>query len=74
MRVKVKAIPSAKEDSVLELPDGSLKVKLTAPPERGKANKKLIEILSKYFGVNKKAVTIVSGHKSREKLVEIAKS
>jgi len=53
------------------MPDGTLKVKLTAPPVDGEANKKLIELLSKEFGVAKSKVKIVKGEASRRKVVEI---
>ncbi len=44
-----------------------LKIRLTAPPTDGKANKHLIKYLSKQFKVKQSAITIVSGHTSRQK-------
>lgn len=44
---------------------------MTAPPVEGKANELLLKLLAKHFGVSKSQVTIVSGAKARQKIVEI---
>jgi uncharacterized protein (TIGR00251 family) len=54
------------------LEDGSLKVKITAPPEKGKANAELCTFLAKHFGVAPREVTILSGETSRRKRVRIS--
>jgi len=46
-------------------------VGLKSRPERGEANMELIKKLAKYFGVSSSQVKIVSGRKSRTKIVEI---
>ncbi|WP_457678072.1 DUF167 domain-containing protein [Thermovibrio sp.] len=51
--------------------EGRLKVKVTAPPEKGKANEALIELLSKRLKVPKRSISIVSGQTSRVKRVFI---
>ena len=51
--------------------NGVLKVKLTTPPVDGKANEKLIDLLSSYYSVHRSAVSIVSGHTSKNKHVSI---
>ncbi len=48
-----------------------LRVRVSAPPEDGKANNALIALLAKHFEVAKSAVRIVSGETARLKLVEI---
>jgi uncharacterized protein (TIGR00251 family) len=48
-----------------------LKVRVAAPPEDGKANVALMALLAKTLGVAKSAVSILSGHTSRIKHVEI---
>jgi uncharacterized protein YggU (UPF0235/DUF167 family) len=55
-----------------ELADGTLKIKIVAAPERGKANVELCQVLAKYFHVAPSAVTILRGHSSAVKLVRIA--
>ena len=46
-------------------------VRVTAPPDGGKANKAVCKILAKELGVSKSSVTLVRGDTSRHKLVEI---
>ena len=46
-----------------------LKVSITAPAQKGKANKSLIHVLSKMLGVSKSSITIQSGFKSRTKML-----
>lgn len=46
-------------------------VKFNAPREKGKANEKLIEILSEYFKISKSQIKIVSGFTSSNKIVNI---
>lgn len=50
-----------------------MKVYLTAPPVEGKANQALVEALAEYYNVRVRDIKIVSGLKSRDKLVEINK-
>lgn len=53
------------------LPDGTLKVRLTAPPVEGAANKALLELLAKVLGVRVNALEIIGGEKGRDKIVSI---
>jgi hypothetical protein len=63
-------VPNAKKAAV-EKEGDVLRVRLTSPPEKGKANKELIDVLADYFSVRKSDVKIVSGLKSRNKTVQI---
>jgi len=49
----------------------TLKIKVHAPPVGGAANEELVEILSEELGIRKSAITIIRGHFSRDKVVEI---
>lgn len=72
MTRRVKVIPrSAKSEIAGELADGTLKVKVAAPPEKGRANEVLCAFLAQHYGVPRSAVTIVSGHSAALKLVRI---
>jgi uncharacterized protein (TIGR00251 family) len=72
--LRVKVIPrSAKSEVAGEMADGTLKVRIAAPPEKGKANEALIALLAAHFGVSRDAVTIVSGHATPLKLVRIGR-
>jgi uncharacterized protein (TIGR00251 family) len=53
------------------LEDGTVKVRLTAPPVEGKANKALIKYFSGIFKIPRSQIEILSGFKSRNKLVNI---
>lgn len=73
MDLRVKVIPkSSKSEVVGYLPDGTLKVKIAAAPERGKANAELCALLARQFGVPRKNVAIVSGETSQYKHVRIS--
>ena len=77
IRFEVRLTPNAGRNEVAgvgEDADGKpyLKVRVTAIPEKGKANKALIALLSKALRVPKGAISIASGETSRVKTVEIA--
>lgn len=71
MKINIKVNPRSSKNEVQKLEDGTYKVKLTAAPVDGEANKKLIELLSKEFRVGKSSVKIVRGGTGRNKVVEI---
>jgi hypothetical protein len=53
------------------MPDGTLKVKIAAVPEKGKANQELCEVLARHFGVPKNCVEVVAGAKATQKRVRV---
>ena len=72
LRVAPKASRNA-ITGVMPTPDGhALKVSVTAPPDKGKANAAVDLLLAKAFGVAKSSVTVVSGETDRRKAVRIA--
>jgi len=74
MRVKVKVITNAPKVEIILIAPDQLKVKLIARPEKGKANRELIELLADHYGVAKSCIRIIRGEKSKEKIVEIIES
>lgn len=73
MKITVKVLPrSAVNQIVGTMPDGTLKIKLTAPPVDGAANKALIQLLSGHFKKPKSAFTICKGAGTRKKIIEIS--
>lgn len=71
MLIHVKTFPNSKKSEVEKISDDSFRVRVDAKAEGGRANKRLVEILSKYFKVSKSSVVIINGLKSRNKMVEI---
>jgi uncharacterized protein (TIGR00251 family) len=68
---RVQVAPRSSHSEVVGEHNGSLRVRLAAPPVDGAANKELIHVLAKAFKVSRSAVTIVSGHGGRLKQVSI---
>ena len=68
----VRVIPRAPRTRVDGERGGSILIRLAAPPVDGAANDALVAFLSDTLGVPRRAVTIVSGEKSRDKRVQIA--
>jgi len=71
VRLSLKVIPSSSRDTVAGWLGEMLKVRVTAPPERGKANAAVERLLAAALGTNRDAVRIVSGTTSPQKTVEI---
>jgi len=71
LRLRVRVKPSSKREGVRSLDEGSLEVRVGAPPEKGRANERLIELVSEYYGVRKSDVRILKGASSRNKLLEV---
>ena len=63
--------PKSNEERVVGTIGDALKIRLTAAPTDGKANKQLIRFLARQFQVKQSAITIVSGLTSRQKTVSI---
>lgn len=70
MKISVTVKPRAREERVEKMDNGYI-VYVREPAEENKANCALIEVLSEYFGVSKSKISILSGLKSRHKIVEI---
>lgn len=67
----VRVPPGARRDAVVGKHGAALKVTVTAPPERGKANEAVRRLLAKEMGIRPSAVMIVRGHASRRKEVAV---
>ncbi len=71
VRVRVRVVPGAKSAAVVGRHGESWKVRVTAPPERGRANVAVVELLSTRLGVSARDVAVVSGASGRDKVVEV---
>ena len=70
----VRATPSASRDAVATGADGTIRVHVTAPPEAGRANAAVREILARSLGLPKSRLVLVRGGTSRNKLFRILAS
>ncbi len=70
--LKVKVTPGSSRNSLAQITEDRLAVKLTSPPVEGKANKQLIKFLGKKLGVSPSSISIVRGITSREKVLFVA--
>ena len=71
MLIRVHVTPNAKEARVLKVGDGSFEVRVDERAVNGRANKRLLEILSKHFVVPKSRIFITKGMRSRDKIVQV---
>jgi uncharacterized protein (TIGR00251 family) len=69
--LRVKAVPGAKRDEVVGRLGDRLKVRVTAPPEGGRANAAICELLARELGVKPREVEVVQGGGSAEKVVMV---
>ena len=69
--LSVKAQPGARKDEIAGEWANSLKVRVTAPPEKGRANEAIVRLLAEKLGLKKSAIRVISGETSRDKRVLI---
>ena len=70
--LKVRVQPKSSKNEVLGYQGDVLWLRVTAPPEGGKANAAVISLLAEVLGVAKSQISILRGHASRNKLVSVA--
>ncbi len=70
-KIRVKVNPGASRNQILGTEDGIYKVRLAAPPVKGKANKELVRYLARLLGVRKADIEISSGGHARTKTITI---
>ncbi len=67
----VKVVPRASREGLAGVQDGGLRIRLTAPPVEGAANRALVEFVAGLLDVPIREVEILSGHGSRRKVVAV---
>lgn len=67
----VKVVPGAARDRIAGLLGDALKVQISAPPERGRANERLCEVLAAVLGVPVRSVEVASGAANPRKVVAV---
>jgi uncharacterized protein (TIGR00251 family) len=69
--LRVRVQPRASSNEVTGWKDGVLCVRITAPPVEGAANKAVVAFVAERLGVKRARVTLVSGGKSRDKVLSV---
>ncbi len=71
-RIEVRVQPNARRSELAGFEDGVWRIRIAAPPVKGKANKELVEFLSDILGLSKSQLAIEKGMLSRRKVVSIS--
>ncbi|MBL8628725.1 MAG: DUF167 domain-containing protein [Rhodospirillaceae bacterium] len=76
LTLSVRVTPKASKAAIngtMAMPDGEvLKVSVMAPPDKGKANQAVCDLIAAKLGLPKSAVTVISGHTDRRKVVQVS--
>jgi len=67
----VRVVPRSRRNQVAGVEGEALKVRLTAPPVEGKANKSLVRFLADVLGVHRGDIAIVVGERARQKVIRV---
>jgi len=72
MKIQVKVKPNSRTEEVSRKGDSFI-VKVKEPPKEGKANQAVIKLLAQHFGISQSQVRILSGFRSRNKVIDVVK-
>jgi uncharacterized protein len=70
-RLRLRVSPGARRTELVGPYAGGWKVRVSAAPERGQANEAVVGLLARRLGIARDAVSVVSGHAARDKVVEL---
>jgi uncharacterized protein (TIGR00251 family) len=71
LRLPVRVVPGARRSEVVGRLGEAWKVRIAAPPERGRANEELVTLLARTLRVPRSSVRVARGHTTGQKLVEV---
>jgi len=69
--MKVKVVPGSSRDEIVGWLGDALKIKVMAPPEKGRANEAVVQMLAERLVVPADTVSVISGHSSASKVIAI---
>jgi uncharacterized protein len=72
VNLSVKVQPGAGRNAVVGRINGIWKIKIAAPPDKGKANKELVDFLSGLLNIRKDQINILKGQTSHNKIITVA--
>jgi uncharacterized protein (TIGR00251 family) len=70
-RLNVKVVPGSSRNQIVGWLGDALKIKVTAPPEKGQANEAVIELLAEALDLTTDDIEVLSGHSSPSKVIAI---
>jgi uncharacterized protein (TIGR00251 family) len=70
-RLRLRVVPGAERPGIVGRHGDAWKIRVAAAPERGAANDAVVELLAAVLGIRPREITLVSGHSSRDKIVEL---
>jgi uncharacterized protein (TIGR00251 family) len=71
MKLSIKVVPGSSSDCIAGWLDGTLKVRVRANAEKGKANRAVEKLIAKELGLSTRDVRIITGGSSARKVVEV---
>ncbi len=69
--INLRVHPGASKNHLKRTADGSYRAYVTAPPQKGQANRALMKLLAKQLGISPSRIELISGHVSRQKRIRI---
>ena len=69
--IHVRVIPGARKEVIEEIRPSYLRVKVQEPPEKGKANDRVVELLAEYYRLPESNIVLKRGARSRDKVFGI---
>ena len=72
VRIAVRVKPRARQSLVLGVREGVLEVAVAAPPVEGEANRELVAVVARHFGLPKASVSILGGAAGRNKWIGLS--
>jgi len=70
-RLNVKVVPGSSRDQIVGWLGDALKIKVMAPPEKGRANEAVVEFLSMQLGISTDDIEVESGQSSQSKVIAV---
>jgi len=70
-RLKVKAVPGASRSEIVGKLGEALKIRVAAPPEGGKANREIVDLVAAKLGLSLNQVAVLSGQSSPAKVLSV---
>ena len=70
--IRVRVQPKASGNQILGFREDVLRLRVTAPPEDGKANAAVVRLLAQTLGISRSRLEVVRGHSSRDKVIRVS--